>query len=67
VCLGRNRENRTGRVSCCVLLAKYYWGDQFKKDDMDGTCGRHGGEEKHTGFWWARLENDDGRITFKLI
>jgi hypothetical protein len=47
VCLGRNRENRTGRVSCCVLLAKYYWGDQFKKDEMGGTCGRHGREEKH--------------------
>jgi hypothetical protein len=47
VCLGRKKENRTGRASCCLLIVKYYWGDQFKKDEMDGTCGRHGKEEKH--------------------
>jgi hypothetical protein len=36
-----NRKNGTGRASRGVL-AKYYWGDQFKKDEIGGTCGKHG-------------------------
>jgi hypothetical protein len=29
-----------------VLLNKYQSGDQFKKNDMGGTCGMYGGQER---------------------
>jgi hypothetical protein len=29
-----------------LLLTKYYSGDQFKEDEMDGACGTHAGEKK---------------------
>jgi hypothetical protein len=32
------------------LLTKYYWGDQIKKNEMDGHVARVGRGEVYTGF-----------------
>jgi hypothetical protein len=37
--------------SLYVLLTKYYWGDQIKKNEIGGTCSTYWGREVHTGFW----------------
>jgi hypothetical protein len=62
------------RISRPVLLAKYYLGDEIKKNEMGGACSAYRGrEEVHSGFWWgnlrksAHLENlgGDGSIILK--
>jgi hypothetical protein len=47
VFLRRKRENITGEASLPVLSAKYYYGDQFNKDEMGGACSGYWSEEKH--------------------
>jgi hypothetical protein len=29
-----------------VLVIKYYWGHQIKKNEVGGACGMYGGEER---------------------
>jgi hypothetical protein len=45
---GPERDEVTGkwrRVLSCVLLTKYYVGDQIKKNEVDGAC-MYGGKER---------------------
>jgi len=30
------------RASCCVILTRYYPGDQIKKNEMGGACETYG-------------------------
>ena len=59
-----------------VPLAKYYSGDQIKKNEMSGSCDTYmGGGEVRTWFWWINLRGSDhledlgvdGRIILKWI
>jgi hypothetical protein len=39
-----------------VLLMKYYWGDEIKKNVMGGECSMYGGEKRCIqGFGGGRL------------
>jgi hypothetical protein len=40
----------------CVLLTKYYSGDQIKNNYLGFECSTNGGRgEVRTGFWWRNL------------
>jgi hypothetical protein len=42
-----------------LILAKYYSGDQTKKNELCAACGTCGGrgDEVLTGFWWGILKD----------
>ena len=60
-----------------LLLAKYFSGDQMKKNEMGGAFSTYGGGEKRCiqGFGWGNLRGTDhledpgldGRIILKWI
>ena len=35
-----------GMVRSCMILTKYYWGDQIKRDKMRGAHTRNGADER---------------------
>jgi hypothetical protein len=55
------------------LCTKYYYGDQIKKDEMDGECSAHGGKGEIRTFWLQSLKGRnhskdlgaDGKIILK--
>jgi hypothetical protein len=36
------RQQGTGGCMICILITKYYRGDQIKKSEMGGACGTYG-------------------------
>jgi hypothetical protein len=39
------------RPSLFVCLTKYYFGDEFKENEMGRACGTGGKREMHKGCW----------------
>jgi hypothetical protein len=51
---GTNRRlEKTAHCGCSylVLLAKCYWNDQIKENEMGEPLSMHGREQIHTEFW----------------
>jgi hypothetical protein len=38
-----------------VRFTRYYYGDQIKEDEMDGTCSTHGRDGKCTNILTGKL------------
>ena len=43
---GEWRKLLNEELNRCVLITKYYAGDQIEKNEMDGACSMCGGEER---------------------
>ena len=62
----QGEQNRKSFMLCSTRQILLGWTTQERWDgwDMWQAWERR---KTHTGFWWDRLENDNGRITLKLI
>jgi hypothetical protein len=50
-----DKTNRILKIITIFSPSKILFGDQFKTNEIVGTCGTDGGHV-YTGFWWGKTE-----------